>query len=368
MSFQLLSHVRAVTGILLVCAGFGVGGYITGWTLHQRHSANILIGREQSMISHDRASEVSNCVQGGAVQGQLIGILSIPSLHLLAPVEQGVSNPVLAVAVGHFPQSVTPGGNGASVMLAHDVSYFSQLNALKEGSLVEFQSGCTVYKFQVYKMSVVQAGSSIPNTSFSSIVLDTCWPTDALWFTPTRYLVFAKESSVMRMGVAGTTSGLAHQIEGYSTGPSVPVPASLAAQGLTLQDNEVPMGTMTLVGNPAGTWVQSPGPLAVEASGLKAYFGAIHALAARDRSWWNSLAPGVEPPAPLQGAPISQYSQYTSPFDVTVRATGSTPVAVVIHTSLYISGGNLPGQYSETVVEKIVNSELTIEQWAMRRT
>ncbi len=37
------------------------------------------------------------------------------------------------MAVGHDPQSVWPGVDGAAVFLAHDVSYFVHLNELKAG-------------------------------------------------------------------------------------------------------------------------------------------------------------------------------------------------------------------------------------------
>jgi sortase (surface protein transpeptidase) len=48
--------------------------------------------------------------------------LTIPALTLAAPVEEGTDDAELDVAVGHDPQSVWPGANGASVLLAHDVS------------------------------------------------------------------------------------------------------------------------------------------------------------------------------------------------------------------------------------------------------
>ncbi|MHB8262397.1 MAG: class D sortase [Acidimicrobiales bacterium] len=360
-----LGFGRALLGTLLVCTGFGIGGYITGWTLHQRKSGNSLVNAAQSVTAHKKGALVDSCVQGKASQGQLLGVLSIPSLHLLAPVEEGVSNAVLSVAVGHFPSSVMPGGNGTSVMLAHDVSYFAQLDSLKAGSLVQFQSGCTLYGFQAYRTSVVKSGSDVPNTTFASIVLDTCWPTNALWFTPTRFLVFARETGITRLGTANNTTESARQVEGFSMQPRVPAPAELVAQGLTLKANEAPMGRMAIVGSPSGSWAQSPGPLAVEASGLEAYFGAMHALAERHLSWWSVLAPSVSPPLQLEGASIAQYSQYRSSLDVTVDAVGSTPVSVTFSTDVAVTGGVAPGQYAETVVERIKGSELTIESWTM---
>ncbi len=360
-----LGFGRALLGALLICTGFGIGGYITGWTLHQRKSRNILVNAAQSLSTHDGAAQVESCAQRNISQGQLLGVLSIPSLHLLAPVEEGVSNAVLSVAVGHFPPSVMPGGDGASVMLAHDVSYFARLDSLQAGRLVQFQTGCTLYRFQVTGTSVVKSGTAVPDTTFASIVLDTCWPTNALWFTPTRFLVFARETGITRLGTANNTTELAQQAEGFSAQPGVPASAQLAAQGLTLAENEAPMGRMVIIGNPSGNWAQSPGPLAVETSGLEAYFGAMRALAERHLSWWSALAPGVSPPLQLQGASIAQYSQYLSPLDVTIYAAGSTPISVMLSTNVAVTGGVAPGRYAETVMERIKGSELTIERWMM---
>ena len=66
-----------------------------------------------------------------------------------APVEEGTDDQELNVAVGHDPQSVWPGVDGAAVFLAHDVSYFVHLNQLKPGDVITYQTACNTVKFQV---------------------------------------------------------------------------------------------------------------------------------------------------------------------------------------------------------------------------
>ena len=104
------------------------------------------------------------------------------------------------MAVGHDPQSVWPGLNGAAVFLAHDVSYFVHLNQLKAGDVITYRTACNTVKFAVTGQQVVAAGSDVANTTAPSLVLDTCWPPNALFFTPDRLLVRATEVGAATKG------------------------------------------------------------------------------------------------------------------------------------------------------------------------
>jgi hypothetical protein len=72
--------------------------------------------------------------------------LSIPAIHLQAPVEEGTEDQELNVAVGHAPASVWPGAAGTSVFLAHDVSYFVHLDALKPGDVISYATACDTWR------------------------------------------------------------------------------------------------------------------------------------------------------------------------------------------------------------------------------
>ncbi|HAM01233.1 MAG TPA: hypothetical protein DCQ30_03250, partial [Acidimicrobiaceae bacterium] len=63
----------------------------------------------------------------------------------------------------------------------------------------------------------MSAGSPVYNTPGPTITLVTCWPTNALWFTPDRYLVTANE-------VSQTSSNGGQQYIVASAAPTVPVP------------------------------------------------------------------------------------------------------------------------------------------------
>jgi sortase A len=346
-------------GVLLVWSAIGFTSYAVAWQAHKRHAASVLLASEKAaMASIAAKSHGAACLVSGQQQGQLSGILSIPALNLTAPVEEGTDDSELNVAVGHDPQSVWPGVSGAAVFLAHDVSYFVHLNLLKPGDLITYQTGCNTVKFEVSDQQVVAAGSPVANTSDPSLVLDTCYPPNALFFTSKRLLIRAVEVSAATKG-GSLSSGSSIINAGKSLNYTSTAPAALVAQGLTLEQNEAPMGTMQLV-NASSAFEQSPGPLSLEAAALSAYFGGLHSGAQEQQAWWAALAPGVAMPPDLLGATITGHD---APLDVEIDSTNGTPSQVVLRTTVTLSGGAAPGTHTETVVLPVHGATVTIGSW-----
>jgi len=276
---------------------------------------------------------------------------------VVAPVESGTGDAQLDVAVGHADSTPWPGTPGTAVLLAHDVSYFAHIDQLVPGDVVDYQVGCTTYVFHVTGHQVVAAGSAVPQLAGDALVLDTCWPTNALWFTPNRYLVEAQEVSAKTSATAANAKP-----QSWPTGYVSTAPAALVAQGLTLSENYAPMGTMTLTGTPVSAWAQSPGPLAVEAAALASYFGGLKAADQHRSDWWSVLAPATAEPAPLSGAWVAGFD---SPLDVTIDTVGSTPTAVTLGEEVVLKGGSAPGRYLETVTEAINGLTVVITNWEL---
>ncbi len=355
-----------VVGIVLVA---GVGAwqlYVTLWTVHSEHAGHALvhhflenhtIGEPVRVPAAGSASTASlaTCTTGSG-STPVYGLLEIPSLGVVAPVEQGTSDTQLSVAVGHDPTSVWPGSAGTAVLLAHDVSYFSTIDQLTSGDTVRFVTPCTTYDFQVASHAIVTAGSPVYNTTAPTVTLVTCWPTDALWFTPDRYLVTATEVSKARTGAAHNEYLTA------SVPPTVPVPSALVSQGVTLDTYSLPMGTFTLVGSPDRSWAQTTSPLLADGSAVEAFIAGVRALTEDQLGWWRTIAPGVTPPAPLVGA---QNPGYLSATDVVEHATGSAATAITLTDTVSVTGGKHPGEYSMAVRTIVHGHTMTIVSWKM---
>ena len=352
------ASVTLVGAVLLFVAVFAAS-YAVAHQAHQRHAQAVLVQSERSAMARiATAGHGASCQLAGVRSGQLSGILSIPAINLTAPVEEGTDDQELNVAVGHDPASVWPGVDGAAVFLAHDVSYFVHLNALKPGDVITYQTACNTVKFVVSGQQVVPAGSPVSTTSTPSMVLDTCWPPNALFFTPDRLLVRAAEVGAVTKG--GNLHPGAEFIRTVaSTDYTTSAPPALQAQGLTLDQNEAPMGTMHLV-NASVAFAQSPGPLSLEAAALETYFGGLHAAGQGQASWWGALAPGVTMPPQLRGATVTGHD---APLNVEIDSARGSPTQVVLRTTVTVAGGAAPGEHAMTVVLPVHGSVVTVGSW-----
>jgi len=360
--------VLTAVGVVLVWGALALGGYAFGWQSHKTRAQSVLLAGEHRAMQRTGSGTSGRhapCVVTAPDAGQLAGVLSVPAIHLTAPVEQGTGDAELSVAVGHDPSSVWPGQSGTSVLLAHDVSYFVHVDALRPGDQIVYRTACTTVRYTVSGHQVVQQGAPVPDSTAPSLVLDTCYPPNALFFTTQRYLVQATEigASIATGGSDGTAGTTRLPGSSAPTAYTVPAPPALLSQGLTLQQNEAPMGTMTLSGAPTPTWEQSPGPMDLEAAALEAYFGGVHATGQNRIDWWDAIAEnGVAPPAPLLGAQITGHD---APLDVTIRSAHGVATQVVLSTVVTLSGGAGPGTYDETVTLPVVGSTVRIGGWTL---
>ena len=352
------------TGAMLIWASLAFVGYATGWTIH-KHRANAQLVAQVKTPAQPGAA----CVESTPQQGQLAGVIDISSLSLTAPVEQGTDDAELNVAAGHAPASVWPGQNGSSVLLAHDVSYFVHLGDLKPGDLITYRNQCQRWTFQVTGSKVVNAGDDISNSAGPTLVLDTCWPTNALFYTSQRLLVSAAlVANPATPPIKSTKKGSSPTTTSPIQAPSVatvnyttPAPAALVAQGLTLDQNSTPMGTMTLTGQTSQAFQQSPNPLGLTAASLQAYFGGIHAAEQNRSDWWAAIAPGVTIPKPLEGTTITGHD---SPLNVAIDSQGGAASTVTLTTTITVGGAD-GGTYDQSVTLGVAGPVVTIRQWGM---
>jgi LPXTG-site transpeptidase (sortase) family protein len=271
---------------------------------------------------------------------------------MVAPVLQGTGDSVLSDAVGHDPASAWPGQAGTSVFSAHDVTWFSHIGRLKPGNEIRYVTPCRTYTYKVTSHAIVAAGSPVYSSGTARLVLDTCYPPDALYVTSTRYLVYADLTG------SAPTHARAAVPKGWPV-PAVPAPERLAAQGLDLAHNWVPLGTLRLAGSPSRAWTQSSAPLQFQAVALAEYFGIIRSAAQEKRAWWADLAPSVPTSAagPLWGGRIDSYDSHLMS---TLRAAGTRPVSVTLTAMVTVTGPNGHGSYKLTITETVRAGKLLV--------
>lgn len=310
-----------MVGVLLLAAAVVGVGYPLWWQ-HRSDTGGQHLLKERLRTAADSGSK-GNCQASlptaSNLGSHLAGIIEVPSLGLRAPVVQGLSDQVLNVAVGHDPASPWPGSVGESVVEAHDVSYFSGIDSLKPGDEVVWRDACVETVFKVISHEVVTPGALLPAPSDSrGLALITCYPTNALFWTPDRYVVLTDFVS----RESATTKARSSEV---LTRLTVPVPSALAAEGLTLQDNPVPLGTMSIVGTPSTRFKEGPSPLDVEADALESFFGAQKAIAAHNTSWWSALA--------VAGLAMPAAWDDSATLYVTIDVSGTTVNSVELHSA-----------------------------------
>lgn len=310
--------------LLLAVAAVGVG-YPLYWQHRSAEGGSRLLHETLPTVA-DRGTGTAGSTQcraslptPSAVGGHLAGILEVPGLGLRAPVLQGLSDAVLDVAVGHDPASPWPGQNGESVVLAHDVSYFAQIDTLKTGDQVTWRDACEQLTFAVTGTQITTPGAIIDTPANGrGLALVTCYPTNALFWTSERYVVettFVRSRSVSHP--ATLPSEISHLI--------VPAPRALVAEGLTLQDNPILLGTLSITGAPSPQWKQGPAPLDVDADALESFFGAEKAIGQHELTWWRALA--------LPGLPLPSAWTDATPLYVSVDVSGDRVLGVDLHSA-----------------------------------
>ena len=350
-------------GIACIAAGLVLAGHIAWFIRSSSVHGAALVQRERRAI-RESGHAARACQRPGhlypapAAAGAPQGLLEIPALGLVAPVLQGTGDAVLDEAVGHVPASAWPGQPGTSVLAAHDVTWFSRIGQVGPGEEIRYVTPCRTFTYRVMSHRVVYAGYPVYNTATARIVLDTCYPLDALYLTGTRYLVYAD--------LIETSPTSAIPTPPASPAPlTVPAPKALAAEGLSLEQNQAPLGVLSLTGSPSPGWRQTSAPLQAEASVLTAYFGIVRSAEQGRPRWWADLAPSVRRSA-AAGIWGGEITGYDTPLDITLRVRGGRVLGATLTAVVSSAGSWQPGTYHLAVGETVSGGELWVSGFAMR--
>lgn len=243
----------------------------------------LLVGRiglfyaRSSIVGGGKIRAVVDARQGQPWPTGVIALLRIPGISLVAPVEQGVGDNVLNVAVGHLPSSVMPGMTGTSIFAAHNVSWFSGLGGLRSGSLIEVDTPTEQQVYRVDWHKVVHTGSPVVDTAVSSIVLEACWPLNALYLTPYRYLVGGTLVSSLPIDNAPRIPKQDHF-------KPIGIPPTIASGNLNLDANNLPMGSFSITGEPSASWSGSSAPYSLATAEVNWLIALLHAASAQSVS------------------------------------------------------------------------------------
>jgi hypothetical protein len=251
------------------------------------------------------------------------------------------------------------------VLAGHDVTWFSHIDQLAPGEQLSVVTPCETFLYTVEEHQVVSADTPIFQTEQGRLVLITCYPIDALFLTSQRYLVDAYLTGVDEIPVKTATPPTV-AAPAVPTTPAVPAPPPLAAQGLDLEHNPAPMGSLSVTGSPSPTWEESTAPLNDTAAVIALYFAAIRSAEQGQGDWWVAIAPTVPyaSASHLLGAMIVHNDSVFSP---SLEVSGVTLTGVSLVTEPVLSQNDSPGIYRIQMTAGVVNNQLILNSWSMRQ-
>jgi hypothetical protein len=181
---------------------------------------------------------------------------------------------------------------------------------------------CTELTFRVVATEILAPGAEIfPPPAGRGLALITCYPTNALFWTPDRFVVEAEMVSAERLTTPQPrpTVLIPHL--------RVPAPPALAAAGLTLQSNFILLGHLSTTGHPSAAFLEGPAGLDTEKAALESYFGAEKAIATGNSAWWHDLA--------LPGLPMPSAWSMNDPVSVTLNVAGNSVRSVTLRSAAF---------------------------------
>lgn len=280
-----------------------------------------------------------------------IGLLQIPQLQLIAPILEGDGTSVLSVAVGHLATSVLPGGTGLAVLAAHNATWFRHIDRLHKGSLVTIEIPTGRYEFRVMGAEIVKTGTPVANTTFPAIMLETCYPLDALYLTPYRYLVTARlvqyvdqAQSVPHFGSSRTVPGQYVPDAGLSFLP-------------TFAESGIPMGALSYGPGATPTYEESTAPLSAANLMARLFAGFERESAMGDRHALRELVAESLASNPFLNSSLGNI-RYESAFNIELTVTHG--VLTLATASLAVSVNGHP--YQVTLLAQNDNGRLSLER------
>jgi LPXTG-site transpeptidase (sortase) family protein len=268
-------------------------------------------------------------------------VLTIPAIGLTAPVLEGTDGPALDVGVGHLNGSRWPDEGGTEVLEAHNVTFFTHLPSLNRGDLITITSRCRSWTYRVQSGVTVAAGAPVPNLAAPTLVLVTCSPTNALYYTNKRYVVTAPLVRAANAAPTLPPAPVEHAVQAS-------IPNALTARELGPNANGIYLGKLT-AHDPYQKY--SVGVLGQAEQAEHLLVAARIAAQENRRDWWRVLAPEVPWPSAL----LLAYGSWTGALDISL----DVPHGV-------LTGGQLTGHLTGRNGTRAITVALNVMQHRLR--
>ncbi|MED4130118.1 MULTISPECIES: class D sortase [Shouchella] len=126
-------------------------------------------------------------------QGESFAILEIESLNRQLPIVEGTNPEELQRGVGHYRDSVLPGGNEQILLSGHRDTVFRDFGQLEIGDLFIMHMEYGSFRYKIEETDIVDADDRtvIREMGEEVLVVTTCYPFDFINHAPERFVIYA---------------------------------------------------------------------------------------------------------------------------------------------------------------------------------
>jgi sortase A len=130
-------------------------------------------------------------------QGDPIGELNVPRLHLSVMVLEGDDDSILGVAAGHIPETALPNTAGNIGIAAHRDTFFRPLRWIRPNDVITLTTPGGTTEFSVTGTEVVSPEDTavLSPGPGRDLTLVTCYPFSYIGPAPRRFIVHARKLS-----------------------------------------------------------------------------------------------------------------------------------------------------------------------------
>ncbi|MGE5628949.1 MAG: class D sortase [Solirubrobacterales bacterium] len=140
---------------------------------------SMIDGFQKNLEVNDGPTDSTSQVK---IEGNSLGIVSIPKIEMEAVFCEGVDMETLKYALGHFPGTAVPGEKGNCCIAGHRSytysQYFNRLDELKSGDEIKITTKRETYTYIVYDSFIVDPSHTevLNTTKDCELTLVTCTP------------------------------------------------------------------------------------------------------------------------------------------------------------------------------------------------
>ncbi len=198
--------ILLVASILLVVGGLGlVVLSFSNMYDYEKKTDQALVEAKQkisvdNVLSKEQAVKTDDVLPNEQAisfnKGEVIGLLTIPSLKAELPIIEGTNEEELEKGVGHYSTTVLPGQNDQILLSGHRDTVFRRLGELELGDIFRIEMPYGEFTYQIINTKIVDANDTtvIQSTAPNEILtVSTCYPFSYLGNAPQRYILTAEK-------------------------------------------------------------------------------------------------------------------------------------------------------------------------------